>query len=103
MFERGLYFKTESEAERCIKENILLVKLHQWAKMKNDDWRPTWKDRRDISYAIYYDVLDDSLDTYCMSITNNMTILPVFKTKEIAEECIDLFGDEIIETFCNKN
>ena len=35
-FETGFYFKTKAEAERSRKERILLVKLHQFAEMKND-------------------------------------------------------------------
>lgn len=38
IFEHGLYFNTELEAEQHLKERKLLFKLHQWAKLKNDGW-----------------------------------------------------------------
>ena len=97
MFRRGLYFRTESEAEQCIKENILLVKLRQWAEMKNAGWKPDWTNCSNHKFIIYYDGVYDVLSTYPTSADNNLSILPAFKTRKIAEKCIDLFGDEIIE------
>lgn len=97
MFRRGLYFRTESEAEQCIKENVLLVKIRQWARMKNGKWAPDWTNRGNYKFTIYYDGVYDVLSTYPTSADNNLSILPVFKTRKIAEECIDLFGDEIKE------
>lgn len=33
--------------------------------------------------------------------TNEFTKLPYFKSIELARECIELFGDEIIEVLAN--
>ena len=103
MFERGLYFKTDLEAEQCIKERTLLVKLRQWAKMKNGDWKPDWSDYNVDKFVILHDGEDDVFQVNNWTLSNHISILPVFKSREIAQECIDLFGDEIIEVFINSN
>ena len=100
MFETGSYFKTKEEAERYLRERKLLFKLHQWAKIKNEGWEPDWEDgvQRKV-YITYYktskgyfDFADESTWT-----SNRFSKLPYFKTIELAQECIDLFGDEIKE------
>lgn len=102
-FETGFYFKTKSEAERSRKERILLVKLRQFAEMKNDGWRPNWDDRYEGKFSVSYLIADKELSTDCVEMMNHLIQLPYFKSREIAQECIDLFGDEIIEVFINSN
>jgi hypothetical protein len=100
LFEHGYYFETKQEAEQHLKERKLLFKLHQWAKEKNDGWEPDWEDgvQRKV-YITYYktskgyfDFADESTWT-----SNRFSKLPYFKTIELAQKCIDLFGDEIKE------
>ena len=100
VFEHGLYFKTHEEAEQHLKERKLLFKLHQWAKEKNDGWEPDWSDYSNNKFLIYYDGEDGLLRISVGSISNTLSILPTLKTREIAQECIDIFGDEIIEVLC---
>lgn len=102
-FETGFYFKTKAEAERSRKERILLVKLRQFAEMKNDDWRPNWDDRYEGKFNVSYLIADKKLSTDCVATMNHLIQLPYFRSREIAQECIDLFGDEIIEVFININ
>ena len=99
-FENGLYFETREEAEQHLKECKLLFKLHQWAKFKNESWKPDWKDRYEDKYYMYYTNKEKKLCIGNMLWTNEFTKLPYFKTREIAQECIDEFGDEILEVFC---
>lgn len=103
-FLYGYYFNTREELEQHLKERKLLFKLHQWAKIKNDGWEPDWKDgvQRKV-YITYYKTskgyfkfADESTWT-----SNRFSKLPYFKTIELAQECIDLFGDEIIEVLVN--
>lgn len=96
-FEHGLYFKTKEEAGQHLKERKLLFKLRQWAEMKNDGWKPDWSNHDCSKYTIYHNGETDLLRVDAWGVMNQIMILPVFKTAEIAEECIDLFGDEIIE------
>lgn len=98
--EHGLYFKTREEAEQYLKERKLLFKLHQWAKIKNEFWVPDWSDYSNNKFLIYYDGEDRVLRINAGSISNILSILPTLKTREIAQECIDIFGDEIIEVLC---
>lgn len=98
LFEHGYYFEIKEEAEQHLKERKLLFKLHQWAKIKNEGWKPDWSNDDEEKYYITY-FKDKSLGvsweiTWGMI---NFTKLPYFKTSEITQECIDLFGDEIKE------
>lgn len=100
MFENGQYFKTKEEAEQHLKERKLLFKIKKWAKMKNGDWAPDWSDYSENKFTIYHDGEDGILRIGAGSICNNITVLPVFKTREIAQECIEVFGEEIKEVLC---
>lgn len=100
MFEHGLYFNLKSEAEQYLKERKLLFKIHQWAKIKNGFWIPDWSDYSNNKFLIYYDGEDGVLRINAGSISNILSILPTLKTREIAQECIDIFGDEIKEVLC---
>lgn len=102
VFEHGLYFKTKEEAEQHLKECKLLFKLQQWTKLKNDGWEPDWEDT-EYKYYIYYNHDEEELRIGWSTITDNFKKLPYFKSREIAQECIDLFGDEIIEVLANEN
>lgn len=100
MFEMGEYFKTKKEAEQYLRECKLLFRIKQWAKEKNDGWEPDWEDDDEEKYFITY-FKNNSIDlsweiTWGMI---NFTKLPYFKTVEITQECIELFGDEIKEVF----
>ena len=97
---RGFYFNTEEEAKQHLKERRLLFKLQQWAKEKNDGWKPDWEDTDESKYNLRYDCYDSEIKSTITFGRDEITKLPYFKTKEIAQECIDLFGDEIKEVLC---
>lgn len=101
-FETGFYFKTKAEAERSRKERSLLVKLRQFAEMKNDGWKPNWEDD-EYKFYLWYDSQYNELEAGNTRFSNRFNGLPYFRSDEIAQECIDLFGDEIIEVFINSN
>lgn len=98
-FLYGCYFKTREEVEQYMKERKLLFKLHQWAKEKNESWDPDWKDDEQNKYFI--GVRGEGLVTDYTWRYNRFFKTPYFKTNKIAQECIDLFGDEIIEVLVN--
>ena len=102
MFEHGYIYYTREEAEQHLKERKLLFKIHQWAKIKNEGWKPDWNNDDEEKYYITY-FKDKSLGvsweiTWGMI---NFTKLPYFKTSEITQECIKLFGNEIKEVLAN--
>lgn len=100
LFEHGYYFETKQEVEQHLKEQRLLFKLQQWAKIKNGFWIPDWSDYSNNKFLIYYDGEDGVLRINTGSISNILSILPTLKTREIAQECINLFGEEILEVLC---
>ena len=103
IFEHGLYFNTEQEAEQSLKERKLLFKLHQWAKFKNEGWEVDWEDEKQRKVFITY--YKSSTGVFRLTdestwVSNRFSKLPYFKSIEIAKECIDTFGEEIKEVLC---
>lgn len=99
-FENGLFFETKEEAEQHLKESKLLFTIKKWAKEKNGDWKLDWE--KGNKYYIFYNYSCCEFETSSTVISDNFKKLSYFKTREIAQECIDLFGDEIKEVLCNE-
>ena len=99
-FENGLFFETKEEAEQHLRERKLLFKLHQWAKFKNEGWVPDWEEDAENKWYVYYNHVEENLKVTWGYNSTNFIKLPYFKTEEIAQACIDLFGDEIKEVLC---
>lgn len=97
LFEHGYYFETKEEAERYLKERKLLFKIYQYAKEKNEGWEPDWGSVFQEKYYIFYDYCRKELCTSFNNSTGAINKLPYFKTRKIAQECINLFGEEIKE------
>ena len=97
-YERGLTFKTREQAEQFKKEQILLFKLHKWVEEYNGGWTPDWNDAEEPKYYTAYGYYGLTIKwNYCCS---TFTKLPYFKTREIAEQFIEEFGEEIKEVLC---
>ena len=95
---RGLAFKTEEEAEQFDKERILLFKLHKWAEEHNGDWIPDWEDFREPKYTIAYEYRQFVVSpAYAY---HQFLKIPYFKSKEMAKQFIEEFGEEIKEVLC---
>lgn len=99
-FLYGYYFNSREEVEQYMKERKLLFKLHQWAKLKNEGWEPDLNDRGENKYYIYYLQTEKLLKISNVYSVRYFVKLPYFKSREIARECINLFGDEIKEVLC---
>lgn len=99
IFEHGLYFNTEQEAEQSLKERKLLFKLHQYAKEKNKGWEPDWSNY-DTKYVVYYNAKTGFLGINAYNWSNHISLLPTFKTRKIAQACINEFGEEIKKVLC---
>lgn len=98
----GATFKTEEEAKRYHKERRLLFKIHKWAEEKNGSWIPDWIDAYEDKYYIEVDLEDDKLCITNTTWFSPFSKLPFFRTRNIAQECIDLFGKEIKEVLVNE-
>lgn len=97
---RGYFFETKEEAEQHLKECKLLFTIKKWAKEKNEGWVPDWEEDEEKKWYVYYNHIEESLKVMWYYNSTNFIKLPYFKTEEIAQACIDLFGDEIKEVLC---
>lgn len=101
-FENGLFFETIEEAKHHLKECKLLFTIKKWAKEKNEGWVPDWEEDEGKKWYVYYNHIEESLKVMWYYNSTNFIKLPYFKTEEIAQACIDLFGEEIKEVLCNE-
>lgn len=99
LYDIGLYFDTKEEAEQFKRERALIKKIKCWTKEQQGDWEPNL-DEDTLKYDIYYSETEMKLKVFDAYSINEFKKLPYFKTKEIAQDCIDEFGDEILEVFC---
>ena len=103
-YESGLLFDTKEEAEQFKRERALIKKIKCWAKEQQGDWE--WESGL-LKYSCCIILRNNprnekgvSLDVAGNDYFNPCSKLPYFKSKEIAQACIDEFGDEILEVFC---
>jgi chromosome segregation ATPase len=99
LYEIDLLFYTEEEAEQFIKEQTLIKKIKCWAKEQQGDWKFDL-DEYITKYDIYYSGTEKKLKIFVARTITELKKLPYFKSQEIAQACIDEFGDEIVEVFC---
>ena len=99
VYQNGLIFKTEEEAEKYYKERILLFKMHKWAEEHNGDWTPDWEDCERKFYITYQMKYGEFNKSWCVNY-KQFTKLPYLKSEEIADQFIEEFGEEIIEILC---
>lgn len=97
IYERGLAFKTVEEAKQYDKERKLLKKLKDWAKKYNEGWTPNWNETSEAKYCVEYNNYPEEfiVDYYSGIVT--FSKLPYFKLREIAEQFMEEFGEEIKE------
>lgn len=100
LYEKGLMFDTREEAEQFLKEQTLIKKIKCWAKEQQGDWEPNWEDTNQKKYYIAYDFELETVHVIHNKYYTVFSKFPYFKSKEIAQACIDEFGDEILEVFC---
>lgn len=97
VYQNGLIFKTEEEAEKYHKERILLFKMHKWAEEYNGDWTPDWTNYEEKQYYVVYDYEDKQYYVRYEHYSETFTKLPYFKSYNLAEQFIEEFGEEIKE------
>lgn len=99
-YKTGLLFDTKEEAEQFKREQTLIKKIKCWAKEQQGNWVPDWSNAKQPKYCV--DVDRFNKETICDWYwgQDSLSKLPYFKTEEIAQACIDEFGNEILEVFC---
>ena len=98
LYDIGLYFDTKEEAEQFKRERALIKKIKCWAKEQQGDWQPNWNDGNETKHHISFE--NNRLSIWHWYTNKLLIKLPCFKSQEIAQACIDEFGEEIIEVFC---
>ena len=99
LYDMGLYFDTLEEAEQFKREQTLIKKIKCWAKEQQGNLKFDL-DERIAKYDIYYSGAEKKLKIFVAHTVTEFKKLPYFKSYEIAQACIDEFGDEILEVLC---
>jgi hypothetical protein len=100
LYDTGLYFDTEEEAEQFKREQTLIKKIKCWVREQQGDWKLDWSDKNQCKYSIDVDRFNkETICDWCWG-HDKLSKLPYFKSKEIALACINEFGNEILEVFC---
>lgn len=99
-YESGLLFDTKEEAEQFKREQTLIKKIKCWAKEQQGDWKPDWKDEKEHKYSLSCFAKEKKFYIDKWNCLTQISKIPHFKSQEIAQACIDKFGDEILEVFC---
>ena len=101
VYSFGMLYKTREEAIQKRLEFLLLKRINDWAEEQNEGWYPIWENGDD-KFSIYYYHSSESFSVCEDWNCNTFSKFPYFKSREIAEQFIEEFGDEIKEVLCNK-
>lgn len=102
VYSFGMLYKTREEAIQKRLEFLLLKRINDWAEEHNEGWTPNWEDENERRYFVEYDNRYEYLGCYSSITINPLSKLPYFKSKEIAEQFIEEFGEQIKEVLFNK-
>ena len=100
LYDMGLYFDTLEEAEQFKREQTLIKKIKCYAKEQQGDWKPDWSNTNQPKYCVDVDRFNKEIICECGWGYDKLSKLPCFKSRKIAQACIDEFEDEILEVFC---
>lgn len=101
-------FKTEEQAELIKEKMLLMQEMYAFAHVKNEGWMPDWQDEdwvpdwkdENQKWGLSYDawgILQIYVNTGC----NDFVFGIAVKSREIAEEMLEIFGERI-KKFYNK-
>lgn len=90
------YSQSENNCVSKKQANKLLAinKLMNVAKYLNGDWKPDWSNIKESKYYIY--ITAYSSIEVASSCHNNSCVV-VFKSKELAQQAVDILGEETIK------
>lgn len=98
----GMLYKSREEAIQKRLEFLLLKRINDWAEEHNGDWTPDWEDGDERKYFIIYDNRYETLKVDNYATIKEFFKIPYFKSKGIAQQFIEEFGEQIKEVFFNK-
>ena len=92
-------FRTKEQAELIKEKMLLMQEMHAFVHVRNGDWVADWDDSSQRKYGIILNENKAHADHY---IRMNCLVFGVaVKSKAIAEEMLEIFGERI-EKFYNK-
>lgn len=92
-------FRTQEQAELIKEKMLLMQEMHAFAHVRNQGWMPDWRNVGQVKHGIVQNGNDAEVDWFTHA--NFFVFGVVVKSKEIAEEMLDIFGERI-EKFYNK-
>ena len=98
-YNSGNYFKTKEEAEQYSRYRILTQKIKDRIAELNEGWTPDWSnetERKFLIYRSYIDAIFSTSNHYYYQSANSSLFL---KSKELAEQIIEEFGDDLMVLF----
>lgn len=81
-------------SEKQAKKLLAINQLMNIAKYLNGDWEPDWRNEDEKKYIIFIDEQCNRTVIDCKYIVN--TSIVYFKTKELAQKAIEIFGEGMI-------
>ena len=98
----GNAFRTLEEARLEADRRDLLHRFKMFRDKCNGEWKPDMTDVTHKKYYLSYSETKVGVYVSYIVLGNHLHIFSYFKNKEDAERAIELFGNEIIELYVNK-
>ena len=95
IYKRGLVFKSEGEAEQYDRERQLIQKMKDWAIEHREGFKGRLLSRWYIKYNYRIECFE-----FIFSPFQQFSKLPCFISRDIAQQFIEEFGEEIKEVLC---
>lgn len=81
--------------EHQLKRLLAINKLMNVAYYLNDDWKPDWNDIEQGKFYIYYSNVSETIEIDYNCVCNSGEVY--FKSKELAEQAVEILGEETIK------
>lgn len=85
-------FRNNCTSKKQVEKLLAIIQLMNVAKYLNGDWQPDWNNRSEIKHyiSLYGGInIYKTTDFHCLDI--------YFKSKELAQQAIDILGEETIK------
>lgn len=79
-------------------KSVLMADMMHFAYVRNEGWLPDWADEDEYKYGIALEG-DGGMGIYAQLIFNEFAFGIAVKSKEIAEEMLEEFGERIEEIY----
>ena len=87
--------KNNANSKRQLEKLLVINMLMNVAKYLNEDWQPNWNNEEEAKYYIQIENVTNNLNIDCTGLFNCSIIY--FKSKDFAEQAIDILGEKIIK------